>query len=302
MENIDLSNTSPIKDTPQIIPPVKPKKNLLRILLSIVIAVIFILCFLVLKYQGRIDIPKPLFIKGKPSVLVKCPYGDEQCKDRVDGEVCYPGLSCNKSGENCNGGLCTGLGAGRCFAGRCVSEKRYLAEELLLPEDFMGVFDDDFKSVLENIFQGNIKYSEIDQGIYHFEYSTNVYGIYTYLYDKDNSKMEAILGMPEKKVIFDLSKEIQTFNDLTNIPTDVTFHTFYLGTGYEDVSAYAKQIGDRRYAVYDTEYEDPRYGVSRVYFTYDEDTKQLIYIRLNFSRAEYEVSAKFLEKFEEEVL
>jgi len=302
MESRDSSDISNIGAQSPISQPLKKQKNWLEILLFTAIILFSVLWLFILLFQGRVDIQKLSFIKNKPIELVKCPNGDEQCKDHVDGEMCYPGLRCNKSGEACGGGPCIGLGEGKCLAGKCGSEKRYLAEKLGMPEDFMGVFDSQFKGLLENIFSGNIQYSEIDQGIYRFSYTANGYGVYTYLYDEDNSKIEAILGMPEEKVVFDLTEEIRTFNNLTNIPTKVVFHTFYLGAGYENVFAYVKQIGEKNYAIYDTGYEDPRYGGSRVYFTYDKDTKQLIYIRFNFSREDRKNSARFLEKFEEEVL
>lgn len=175
-----------------------------------------------------------------------------------------------------------------------------------LPDYYNNVFDGKFKNILRDIFAGKISYIEKEGNVYFFnEAGSTVYGVRSYLYDANHSTIERTVGFGSgEKVIYDLSKEITTFNNLTTTPTNVQFFSFFLGEGYRDVLAKITTVNGRKFAVYDT--CSPYAGSqARNYFRFDKNTNQILYIKISFysgCNSYNKEENDYIQRFEEEVL
>jgi hypothetical protein len=143
----------------------------------------------------------------------------------------------------------------------------------------------DTLTTLGNIFSGKTKYQNTENGVYYFESSLKNGGIEirTYKYDPKIPSIPRTAGFGDGvKVIYDLSKEINTFKNLGPSPKKASFFSYYLGEGYLNIIAHKKTIGTISYAIYDS---CSRYAGqwNRNYFTFDNKNSQLIYITLPFT-------------------
>lgn len=135
MENENLDNSQPTPVTTPVVDSqistnetVKPTKNKLLPILLIILALVSLAVVGLFVYQNYSVKQKNIISPKLQPVKDKCIDSNEECVGAPNGAFCTTGKWCDESGEVCGGQSCVGLGTGRCFNERCLSEIDYPIE------------------------------------------------------------------------------------------------------------------------------------------------------------------------------
>jgi hypothetical protein len=182
----------------------------------------------------------------------------------LEAKLCPDGFSVGRTGPNCEFTPCP------------TSSPTYQ------PQPSLSSDITQIDQTLSNIFSGNINFKENENNIkiYNASFTINNGTIVELNKDVNIVVYSNIKGKTQKEG-YELIEWIRNFDKEINIYDSLTsgehITEVYAGTGYVTAKVLVKNIGNRKYLVYDQPFS-PSSTYSRIYLTYNSQEQNLIYI------------------------
>lgn len=163
-----------------------------------------------------------------------------------------------------------------------ISREKYKAGSQLAnpkPSSVVSVENSNVKAraYLQKIFSGEVKYNDSFDTVKYATFGTDNLDILSYKYESGNTTFTNNYEGSEWKV--DLSKEVDSFLSLKPGFQKLTTCASLFGCSVRNVIGH--KFGSRMWGSVD-EYFQPGATWTRVYYTFDSNTNQIIYVKVNF--------------------